>query len=228
MKKLLVLLMSVAIALCGTIVSFAGEWKQDNVGWWYQNDDGGYVKNDWLTLDGEKYHLDSNGYMQTGLVEVNGINYYFYGDGRLTYNWNTPEGYRVDADGRVLDDNMPGISFSVVWATGTTDKTSDLLVCKFINEGKVDIVVDCDVEINTDGMVKKLYMYDTNTFSPCDYGIVPANSEGVSFVFMAGTYQKFSFNENSTLNFTVSCDSFVNSYYRIIPGKSLYRFHIEE
>lgn len=228
MKKLLVLLMSATIAISSTIVSFAGEWKQDSVGWWYQNEDGSYVKNDWLTIGEEKYHFDSNGYMQTGLIEVNGVKHYLYTDGSLTYNWTTPEGYRVDADGRVLEDNTPGLNFSVVWATGSKEKTSDLILCRFINEGKEDIVVDPVVEVNTDGMIKKLLMYDTNTFTPCDYGIVPANSQGTDFIFMVGKYQQFTVNENTTLNFTVSCDSFVNSYYRIIPAKKLYRFHIEE
>jgi len=110
--------MSATIAICSTIVSFAGEWKQDNVGWYYQNDDGSYVKNDWLTLsDTEKYHFDSNGYMQTGLIEVDGIKHYFYDDGRMTYNWDTPEGYRIDSDGKVIDENTPGINFRVIWGT---------------------------------------------------------------------------------------------------------------
>lgn len=229
MKRLLVLFMSATIAICSSMISFAGEWKQDSAGWWYQNDDGSYIKNDWLTLsDTDKYHFDQNGYMQTGLIEVNGIKYYLYEDGRLTYNWNTPEGYRVDNDGRVLEDNTPGVNFSVLWATGTENKSVDLLVCRFINEGKVDIVVDSVVEINTDGMIKKLRMFNTNTLTPCDYGIVPANNQDIDFVFMVDNFQQFTVNESSTLNFTVSCDSFANSYYRIIPAKKLYRFHIEE
>lgn len=227
MKKFLVLLMTANITLCSTIVSFAGEWKQDNIGWWYQNDDGSYVKNDWLSLNDEDYHFDQNGYMQTGLVEVNGIKRYFYTDGRMTYNWETPEGYKVDVEGRVIDKNSPGINFSAVWATGTDKNTSDLLVFKLINDGSVDITIDPVAEINTDGMIRRLRMYDINTLTPCDYGIVPPG-QGISFVFMVDRYQQFSFNENSTLNFTVTCDSFNKSYYRIIPAKKLFIFHIEE
>lgn len=229
MKKFLVLLMSVTITMCSTIVSFAGEWKQDNAGWYYQKDDGRYVKNDWLILsDIEKYHFDQNGYMQTGLVEVDGIQHYFYEDGRMTHNWDTPEGYKVDVDGRVIDENTPGINFKILWATGTDKGSSDLLVCRFINEGKTEFTVDPVVEINTDGMIKKLHMVDINTMTSCDYGIVPTNNRDTDFAFVLDGLQQFTINENSTLNFTVSCDSFVNSYYRIIPSMKSYRFHIDE
>lgn len=225
MKKYVVLLMSVIIAMSSTIVSFAGEWMQDSVGWFYQNDDGSYVKNDWLTLNEEKYHFDSNGYMQTGLIEVNGIKYYLYTDGRLIYNWNTPEGYRVDNEGRVLEDNTPGIVFSAVWAAGE-NRANNLLVCRFTNEGRVDINVEPVVSVNTDGRDKQLRMYDLQTLTYCNYGIVPANNQ-TDFVFMAYDSQ-FYINKNSTLNVTFSCDSFTNNYYTIIPVESLVRYHIEE
>ena len=42
MKKVkLFFAVSVASAVL-SITSFAGEWKQDTSGWWYQNDDGSY------------------------------------------------------------------------------------------------------------------------------------------------------------------------------------------
>lgn len=228
MKKLLVLLMSASIAISSTIVSFAGEWIQDDVGWWYQNDDGSYVKNDWLTLGDRKYHFDSNGYMQTGLIEVNGIKHYLYTDGSLTYNWNTPEGYRVDNDGRILDDNTPGMIFTVIWSAGQKLINTNLIVCRFVNEGKMDIVVDPVVVVETNGKVKNLRMFDMKTLTYCDQGIVPANKQDTDFAFIADEHQQFYTNDNSTLNVTVSCDSFDNYYYQLIPVESLIRSHIEE
>lgn len=229
MKRLSILLFTWAFFVLMSMTSFAGEWKQDTAGWQYRNDDGSYVKDNWLTLgDDAKYHFDQNGYMQTGLVEVEGIKHYFYDDGRMTHNWDTPEGYKVDADGRVIDENTPGINFKVLWATGVEEGASDLVVCRFINEGKTDFTVDPVVEVNTDGMIKKLHMVDINTMAPCDYGMVAPNSQGVDFAFVPDGFQQFTINKNSTLNFTVDCASFTNSYYRIIPIKKLYRLHIEE
>lgn len=229
MKKILVLLMSASIAISSTIVSFAGEWKQDNVGWYYQNDDGGYVKNDWLTLGDEKYHFDSNGYMQSGLIEVNGIKHYFNNDGKMMYNGDTPEGYKIDVDGRVIDENTPGINFTVLWLSDPNKNTSSTVICDFTNEGKQEFTIDPIVEVNTDGVVKKFHMVDIKTLEPVDYGIVPANdNQDYYFAFASDYLQQFSFNDNTTVTFTVNCNSFVNSYYRIIPVKNLYRFHIEE
>lgn len=46
-----------------SMTSFAGEWKQDANGWWYQNDDGSYSTNTWQEIGGKQYYFDANGYM---------------------------------------------------------------------------------------------------------------------------------------------------------------------
>lgn len=54
------------MVLGATFTSFAGEWIYDGPAdwqWWYQNDDGGYTKNDWQQIDGKWYHFDENGYL---------------------------------------------------------------------------------------------------------------------------------------------------------------------
>ena len=71
------------------LTSFAGEWKSDNNGWWYQNDDGSYPKNTWQWIDGNKdgvsesYYFNENGYLLTNTTKdgctVNG-------DGAWTVN----------------------------------------------------------------------------------------------------------------------------------------------
>ncbi|WP_313069742.1 hypothetical protein [Lacrimispora sp.] len=228
MRKFLALLMSVIITMSSTIISFAGEWKQDNVGWFYQNDDGSHVKDDWLTLGDRKYHFDSNGYMQTGLIEVNGIKHYLYTDGSLTYNWNTPEGYRVDNDGRILDDNTPGMIFSVIWGSGQKLVKTNLVVCRFVNEGKMDIVVDPVAVVITNGKTKNLRMFDMKTLTYCDQGIVPANKQETDFVFITDEHQQFYTNDNSTLDITISCESFNNNYSQLVPVENFARIHIEE
>ena len=64
MKKVkLFFAVSVASAVL-SMTSFAGEWKQDTSGWWYQNDDGSYPTNTWKEINGKQYYFDgrpSNG-----------------------------------------------------------------------------------------------------------------------------------------------------------------------
>mgnify|MGYP001027233705 CR=1 FL=1 len=38
-----------------SMTSFAGEWKQDASGWWYQNDDGSFTRNGWQNISGKQY-----------------------------------------------------------------------------------------------------------------------------------------------------------------------------
>lgn len=75
------LLMTVAAAA----PSFAGQWRQDYSGWWYQNDDGSYPAGTWQWID-------SDG---DGTAEC----YYFYSDGYMAHN-NTIDGSYVNDDGQ--------------------------------------------------------------------------------------------------------------------------------
>lgn len=82
MKKVkLFFAVSVASAVL-SMTSFAGEWKQDASGWWYQNDDGSYPTNTWKEINGKQYYFDNNGYILT--------------------NTSTPDGQKVDASGALI------------------------------------------------------------------------------------------------------------------------------
>lgn len=54
-------------------------WQQDGNGWWYQNADGSYPKNAWKEIGGKQYYFGSDGYM--------------------LHDTDTPDGYKVGADG---------------------------------------------------------------------------------------------------------------------------------
>lgn len=82
MKKFLLLLMTTTITICSTIVSFAGEWKQDSTGWWYQNDNGSYPANSWQEINGKQYYFNETGYLLTSTT--------------------TPDGKQVDANGAMI------------------------------------------------------------------------------------------------------------------------------
>lgn len=91
MKKNFVKVLTLATLLSAfsPLTSIAGEWKSNNNGWWYQNDDGSYPKNTWQWIDGNKdgisesYYFNENGYLLTNTTKdgctVNG-------DGAWTVN----------------------------------------------------------------------------------------------------------------------------------------------
>lgn len=78
-KKWMVGLTAGLLSLGMAMTSLAAEWKQDETGWWYQNDDGSYLKDGWHWVDGRCYYFDGNGY--------------------CLINTSTPDGYTVDASG---------------------------------------------------------------------------------------------------------------------------------
>lgn len=65
--------------------AYAGTWKQDGTGWWWQENDGSYPVSQWKWIDGngdgraECYCFDSSGYLYCDMT--------------------TPDGWLVNADG---------------------------------------------------------------------------------------------------------------------------------
>lgn len=94
-----VLIMSIATAL----PTFAGEWRQDDKGWWYVNDDGTYPANQWQEIMGKQYYFDNSGYMLE--------------------NTTTPDGRRVGADGALIQtESVSRIAYS------SDSVTQDLII----------------------------------------------------------------------------------------------------
>ena len=81
----------------------AGEWKQDESGWWYRNGDGTYTVSNWQQIDGAWYFFNERGYMATGWEDWNGKrNYSDAADGKMLVNTTPPDGYTVGADGALV------------------------------------------------------------------------------------------------------------------------------
>ncbi len=57
--------------------SIPGKWKSNSTGWWYELDDGGYLKNGEAVIGGKTYRFDSLGYMVTGWYD-DGYDWYYY------------------------------------------------------------------------------------------------------------------------------------------------------
>lgn len=90
MKKILALVVAFSTVFC--LNAFAGEWKQDTIGWWYQNDNGSYVKNSWKDVNRKWYYFNEGGYMLS--------------------NTTTPDGYVVNESGEWVQSNNTNVSTS--------------------------------------------------------------------------------------------------------------------
>ena len=94
-KAFLSLIVAFLIAL-NTMPVHAAEagWKKDGTGWWYDNGDGTYAKNELKRIDGKYYGFDKNGYMLTGIQYVADGIHYFKDNGEMM----SSEWYRVSAE----------------------------------------------------------------------------------------------------------------------------------
>lgn len=70
--------------LTAAFTSFAGEWKQDTTGWFYQNTDGSCLSGGWYWVGGRSYYFNDQGYCLTSAT--------------------TPDGYTVDESGAWIKD----------------------------------------------------------------------------------------------------------------------------
>lgn len=84
-KVMKIAALTVGFSVLSLSSAFAGEWRQDANGWWYQNDDATYPVNSWQWIDGN----------HDGTAE----SYCFDGTGYLYTNTITPDGYKVNQDG---------------------------------------------------------------------------------------------------------------------------------
>ncbi len=99
-KKLGLLLMAFAMTCSLSLTAFAGYWRQDGNGWWYVNDDGKYPCNAWQYIDGKWYYFEREGYMVTNMWKQE---YYLGKDGAMLTSTTTPDGFKVDSNGKRID-----------------------------------------------------------------------------------------------------------------------------
>lgn len=66
MRKIRLMAAAAILSAMMGITAYAGQWNQDTVGWWYQNDNGTYPINGLKKIDTYWYYFDKEGYMKTG------------------------------------------------------------------------------------------------------------------------------------------------------------------
>lgn len=87
-------------SFCMTTAVFAGQWKRDSYGYWYDYGDATYAK-DWQKVDGNWYYFGSNGYMCTGWQNIADKWYYMAASGPMQKGWQFINGkwYYLGEDG---------------------------------------------------------------------------------------------------------------------------------
>ena len=130
--------LTVLMCMLFSLTVFAGEWKKDSAGWWYQNSDGSYLRSGKYSLGGQDYVFDDSGYMaagrwcsaggawyycdESGAVQKNRWigDYYVGADGAMAVNtWIGA--YYVGADGRWVQGQSAGSTGQTAQASGGSD-----------------------------------------------------------------------------------------------------------
>ena len=65
----------------------AGNWEKTNQKWSLKKSDGQYAKNQWANIASKWYFLNTDGYMLTGLHNINNTTYNFANDGSMSLGW---------------------------------------------------------------------------------------------------------------------------------------------
>ncbi|MBT9779225.1 hypothetical protein GPL15_22360 [Clostridium sp. MCC353] len=112
-----VLMLAAGMAAAASQPVFAGEWKQDYVGCWYDNGNGTYPADTWRWIDG-----DHNGVAER---------YYFDENGYCVKNSVTPDGCQVDCDGAWIQDGLVQIRYIGI---NSYDEATKEALSGFINE----------------------------------------------------------------------------------------------
>lgn len=89
---------ALALSAVLTMPVFAGTWKQDNVGWWYERDDKSLPISNWEQIDGSWYYFNEQGYMLSNQWLGN---YYLGSTGAMLTN-TVIDGYQIGADGAYI------------------------------------------------------------------------------------------------------------------------------
>ena len=85
-RRILAAALSAGMTLGMLSTAFAGTWKVNLNGWWYEEDNGNRPVSEWKWIDGNS----------DGIAEC----YCFDGNGYLLVSTTTPEGFTVNADGQ--------------------------------------------------------------------------------------------------------------------------------
>ena len=114
---------TLAFSMIPATVQAAG-WKQNKNGYWWQESDYSYPRNQWKTIYGKQYHFNSGGYMDTGWTKVDGRWYYLgaRNDGAKKTYWQKVYGkyYWLGSNG-VMRTGWQKVYNKYYWLGGSND-----------------------------------------------------------------------------------------------------------
>lgn len=197
MKKLIVLV-SLVFSIFGSIVSYADEWKQDSTGWQYVLNDGSSLKDRWFEDPGtsQNYHFDSNGYMQSGVVTVEGKEYYFNESGMLQTSVVIPDGRMSSSTGEIFKDVNDGVTFLITWATDVKVGNGKAVLIAIKNICDKPITIKSNLKIVRNEKMKDLYLFNPDSHSFYEERTINPN-EAVGMNFVAPNISEFYTDETS-------------------------------
>lgn len=82
-KSFKVIISAIVLTLSITGTAFAGQWKQNTTGWWYQRDDGSNPSNKWEQISDKWYYFTPAGYINTNWIKVSDKWYYCEPSGEM-------------------------------------------------------------------------------------------------------------------------------------------------
>ena len=144
-----------------TMTASADEWVSVNNGYKYQLDDGSYAKKGWLTVDGNKDYIKSNGFRAKGMVKITETvnkkkttNYYYFNDeGVMQTGWQEIKGktyyFRKSNGTRVTNKKIVIGSYSYKF-----DKNGKWTGIVYSKDGKKNVTKKVDVEKLTSNTTK--------------------------------------------------------------------------
>lgn len=136
----------VGITMTINIPAYAGTWKQNMSGWWYQNDDGTYPKAIWQWIDG-------NG---DGVAE----SYCFNSDGYLYVNTITPDGYYVNENGAWVINEVVQTQIQDQIAAGISEDEAISMVIEYVkktSDSRSNLVISLD---SVDNQFYHIHVYE--------------------------------------------------------------------
>lgn len=109
------------MSVMAVVPAFAAGWQKNNTGWWYGTnaDNSTWYANGWQWVDG-------NG---DGVAEC----YYFDGNGYITTNGTTPDGYQVNSDGQWMQNGV--VQTKSAATTANTSRPSSKEIVDYLYRG---------------------------------------------------------------------------------------------
>lgn len=121
-KRLSILFFTILLIISMPLISMAAGWKQDQYGWWWEENDGSYPVSTWRFINYHWYYFNQVGYMETGWILDNGLWYYLEPSGEMCYASIVENGLRYYFNGSGACTNPEGEPITVIG--GTTTETT--------------------------------------------------------------------------------------------------------